>query len=108
MDLARLALLCAVLAATAVLADTSADADRLARAVTLYASFDEEVRADAGGGIRTFSTRFGDPRLKEQFTFEKGFSEKAFRIAKGKGIAGGALECVDVLPRNGRIFFPAK
>src|SRR5262249_26993368 len=38
----------------------------------------------------------------------KGFDGKVFRIAKGKGIHGGALEATDVLPRNGRIFFPAK
>src|SRR5262245_35713390 len=76
-------------------------------AVTLYASFDEEVKADAGGGVLTLSTRKGDLKKKD-FTFEKGFSDKAFRIAKGKGKSGGALECLDVLPDNGRIFFPAK
>src|SRR5207237_3596931 len=27
---------------------------------------------------------------------------------KDKGVHGGALEAVDVLPRNGRIYFPAK
>src|SRR5262245_39220909 len=76
-------------------------------AVTLYASFDEEVKADAGGGVLTLSTRKGDLKKKD-FTFEKGFSDKAFRIAKDKGKSGGALECLDVLPDNGRIFFPAK
>src|SRR5439155_250054 len=31
-----------------------------------------------------------------------------FTIAKDGGIHGGALEVKDVLPRNGRIFIPAK
>ena len=30
------------------------------------------------------------------------------KIAKDKGIAGGALEATDVLPKNGRMFFPVK
>ncbi len=78
------------------------------KAVTLYASFDDAVEADAGGGTLTLSTRFNHPKEKGQFLFEKGCNEKVFRIAKGKGIHGGALEAVDVLPNNGRIFFPAK
>ena len=42
------------------------------------------------------------------FDFEKGYPEKVFRVVPDRGISGGALECVDVLPRNGRIFYPAK
>jgi hypothetical protein len=83
------------------------DVGDLRKAVTLYASFDEEVRGDVGGGELAFSTRTGDPK-KGPFAFKKGFDNKAFRIARGKGIHGGALEVVDVLPNNGRIFFPAK
>jgi hypothetical protein len=82
--------------------------DRIRRAVTFYASFDETQSADFGGGELTASTRFNHPTEKGQFVFEKGFDAGVFRIAKGKGIHGGALEPVDVLPRNGRIFFPAK
>ena len=82
--------------------------DAIRAAVSLYASFDEEVKADAGGGVLTLSTRSNHETEKGKFVVEKGYSGKAFRIAKGKGIAGGALECVDVLPRNGRIFFPVK
>lgn len=91
-----------------VLAAAKDDAADLHKAVTLYASFDEEVKADAGGGGLTFSTRLNHPREKNQFIFREGFSGKAFRIAKGKGIAGGALDAVDVLPDNGRIYLPAK
>jgi hypothetical protein len=80
----------------------------LRKAVTLYACFDEQVRGDFGGGDLGLSTRSNHPTMKGQFIFEKGFDAKAFRIAKGKGIAGGALEVVDVLPNNGRIFFPMK
>ncbi len=31
-----------------------------------------------------------------------------FRITKDRGISGGALEVVDVLPNNGRVCFPAQ
>src|SRR5690348_1004691 len=100
---ARLAVLVALLglAAVAAGADTEADTGALLRAVTLYASFDEEVRADAGGGTLTLSTRYNHPTEKGKFVVKKGFPEKAFRIARGKGISGGALECLDVLPNNG-------
>jgi len=80
----------------------------LRRAVTFYASFDSEPRGDFGGGERTLSTRTNHKTEKGAFVVEKGFPEKAFRIAPGRGIAGGALEAVDVLPDNGRIFFPAR
>lgn len=78
--------------------------------VSFYASFDEAVRADVGAGERTLSTRFNHETQSGQFVFEKGFNEQVFRVARGKGVRGGdgALEAVDVLPRNGRIFFPAK
>ena len=85
----------------------AADAMELRKAVTLYASFDEEVRADVGGGGLAFSTRTGDPK-KGPFTFADGFDKKVFRIAKNKGKHSGALEVIDVLPNNGRIFFPMK
>jgi Concanavalin A-like lectin/glucanases superfamily len=78
------------------------------KAVTFYASFDTAVKGDFGGGELTLSTRSNHKTEKGAFVFEKGFPEKAFRMAPGKGISGGALEAVDVLPDNGRIFFPAK
>lgn len=82
--------------------------DALRQAVTLYASFDEAVKADLGGGERTLRTRSNDRSKPGQFVFEQGFDTKIFRIAKGKGIHGGALEVGDVLTNNGRIFFPAR
>ena len=87
-----------------------ADADEAAlrKAVTLYASFDESPRADFGGGDLTFSTRSNNPKEKGKFVIEKAFNSKVFRTAKGKGVVGGCLEAADVLPNNGRIFFPAK
>jgi hypothetical protein len=84
------------------------DPNAIRKAVTFYASFDDEVKGDVGGGQLTFDTRSNHPTEKGKFTVEKGFSDKAFRIAKGKGIAGGALEAFDVLPNNGRIFVPVK
>jgi hypothetical protein len=82
--------------------------DDLRKAVILYASFDEAAKADIAGGQTTLDTRFGPPGEFEKYVFEKGFNEKVFRIAKDGGISGGALEVVDVLPNNGRVFFPAK
>ncbi|MFM8272582.1 MAG: LamG-like jellyroll fold domain-containing protein [Gemmata sp.] len=85
-----------------------AEADSIRKAVTFYASFDDEVKGDFGKGQLTFDTRTNHPTEKGKYVVEKGFSDKAFRIAKNKGVAGGALEAVDVLSKNGRIFVPAK
>lgn len=84
------------------------DPEEITSAVTLYASFDEEVRADHGGGELTPDRRFDDPTGKGAYTVTKGVDPELFRIAKGKGISGGALEVVDLLPNRGRMFFPAK
>jgi formylglycine-generating enzyme required for sulfatase activity len=88
----------------------AADLDEagLRKAVTLYASFDESVKADVGGGDRTLWTRSTDDADKKKLIYEKGVDAKAFRIAKDRGVAGGCLEATDVLPRNGRIYFPAQ
>jgi hypothetical protein len=80
----------------------------LHKAVTLYASFDKAVRADFALGEKQLATRFNHETEAGQFVFEPGIDEKVFRIAAGQGIHGGALAPADVLPRNGRIFFPAK
>ena len=89
---------------------TAADADPKAirAAATFYASFDEAVAGDAGGGALVPSTRYAHPTEKGQFVVEKGYDAKALRIAKGKGVSGGALDAVALQPRNGRLFFPAK
>jgi len=92
----------------------TADEKDLRKAVTFYASFDESVKADFGGGQRGPDTRINRempkpaPGSAQLYDIEKGFDNKVFTIAKSKGIAGGALEAVDVLPKNGRIFYPAK
>ncbi len=85
-----------------------ADEASLLKAVTLYASFDEAVRADVGGGELTFSTRYNDPKDRTKYNIALGYPKRAFRVAAGKGVQGGALEAVDVLPNNGRIFLPAR
>jgi hypothetical protein len=100
---------CFALATLALLLGTSrADDNDIRKAVTFYASFDESLKADVGAGQLTPDTRFNHATEKGQYVVEKGFNEKVFTIAKTKGIAGGALETVDVLPKNGRIFYPAK
>lgn len=88
-------------------ASTAQDPGTLKKAVTFYASFDEGTKADLGGGELTLSTRFNDPNEKDKFIFKKGYDANVFRISKN-GIQGGALQPVDVLPDNGRVFFPAK
>lgn len=76
--------------------------------VVFYASFDETVKGDFGGGELTAGTRFNHETEKGRFVFEDGFDSRVFQIAAGEGIHGGALRANDVLPRNGRIYFPAK
>jgi formylglycine-generating enzyme required for sulfatase activity len=80
----------------------------LRKSLAFYASFDEEIRGDFGGGVLTPSTRRDNPDKPGEFIFTDGFDAKVFRIANDKGIRGGALEALDVLPHRGRIFFPAK
>ena len=87
--------------------DEMSERDKLQAAAMFYASFDEAAQGDFGEGIKQFSTRFNHESKAGEFVFEKGFDDKVFRIAPQKGIHGGALEVVDVLPRNGRIYFPA-
>ena len=52
------------------------------------------------GGALTFRTRYGEPG-KGPYTFEDGFPDKVFTIAKDKGIHGGALEV-----KEGRYVWP--
>jgi hypothetical protein len=80
----------------------------LRKAVTFYASFDEAPRGDFGAGGLELGTRTNSTREKGKFVFAKGYDANVFKVARGKGVAGGALECTDVLPNNGRVFFPAK
>lgn len=80
----------------------------LHKAVTFYASFDEAVRADVSGGKHAPATRFNHETAAGEFVFQPEIDATIFRIAANKGVRGGALEPTDVLPRNGRIFFPAK
>ena len=102
-----LGLLASLLALTATLCP-AADADEasLRKAVTLYASFDEAVRLDFGSGEPVPGTR--SVAADKKFVFDQGFDPKFFRIAKDKGISGGCLEAVDLPPRGGRLWFPAK
>lgn len=86
----------------------AADEADLHKAVTFYASFDEEVKADKAGGDPTPYTGIRPEPGKPKPAPLKGVDGKVFTIGKGKGIAGGCLEVLDVLPNNGRIFFPAK
>jgi hypothetical protein len=95
-------------ATTACAGPSSNGGSELHKAVTFYASFDTAVQGDFGGGELNPSTRSNHKTEKGAFVFEKGVPEKAFRIAPGKGVSGGALEVLDVLPDNGRIYFPAR
>jgi hypothetical protein len=98
----------AILVAPVAQGEEMKEAAAVREAVTFYASFDEAVAGDRGGGELKPGTRLDHPEQKGAFVFEPGFDAKVFRIAPGKGISGGALEVVDVLPRRGRVFFPAR
>lgn len=80
----------------------------LREAATFYASFDESVAGDFGRGGLQASTRSDHPTQQGAFVFEPGFDARVFRIAPGRGVSGAALEVLDVLPRRGRLFFPAQ
>jgi formylglycine-generating enzyme required for sulfatase activity len=88
----------------------AADVDEgaLRKAVALYASFDEAVKADFGGGDLTPWTRTTVDAEKKVYAYEKGYDDKALKIAKGKGISGGCLDAGELPVKNGRIYFPAK
>jgi len=84
-----------------------ADEDALKKAVSFYASFDEAIRADFGGGDLKVYTGFRpDPKKPRPAPIE-GADPKSFTIVE-KGIAGGCLQGIDGLPNNGRLFFQAK
>ncbi|MDA1055673.1 MAG: hypothetical protein O3C40_35205 [Planctomycetota bacterium] len=97
-----------LLTAFAVSARAGDDEPSLLKSVSFYASFDERLAGDLGGGDLSLSTRVNHETEKGTFVFTKGYNHEVFRVARNKGVHGGALEAVDVLPRNGRIFFPAQ
>jgi hypothetical protein len=82
-------------------------ADSILDSVSFYASFDEHLAGDFGGGSLSLSTRSDDPKNKGRYIVKSGYPKEAFRIVPS-GVHGGALEAVDVLPNRGRLFFPAK
>ena len=83
---------------------TCADENDIRQAVTFYASFDESRE----GRCRRRATHARHPlqprHLQGQYVVEKGIDAKVFTLARKKGIAGGALETVDVLPKNWHLF----
>jgi hypothetical protein len=91
-----------------LLATGRADEADVRKAVTFYASFDETVKGDVGGGDLNIGTRSPHPTEKGQFVFEKGIDATVLKIAKGKGVVGGAFEATDVVPKNGWMYFPVK
>ena len=85
----------------------AADPPDLLTDVIFYASFDKTLQADVSRGASGLRTRYDDPDAKGQYIFKDGFPANAFRQSK-HGVAGGALEAVNVLPKRGRIFYPAE
>lgn len=81
-------------------------AQRLKDSVGFYASFDEEPKGDLGTGDLTLWTRYDHETKPGEYVRVHDYEKKIFRIAAGKGVQGGALECLDVMPRRGRIYFP--
>lgn len=87
---------------------SASGSDPVLDSLVFYASFDREIAGDVGGGELKAGTRFDHETEKGQFVFEEGIAGDAFRIVPDAGIHGGALEAGDVLPRRGRLYFPAK
>jgi len=104
-----LALFCPLLSGPFVAGGEGEEASLL-KAVSFYASFDEAVKGDFGGGDLTVFTgvRPAQDPGKPAPAPRKGFDAKVFSISKNKGIAGGCLKASAVLPDNGRILFAAK
>ena len=98
----------ALLTTDLLLSTARAEEPDIRKAVTFYASFDEAVKGDFGGGDLNAGTRFPHPTEKGQFVFEKGIDATVLKVAKGKGVAGGAFEATDVVPKNGWMYFPMK
>jgi len=69
-------------------------------AVTLYASFDEQIAADIAGGQKTVRTRSDDPQNKGKYIIKPGYPEQACSISRDGGIAGGALKAAGALPKT--------
>lgn len=78
----------------------------LRAACTFYASFDRQAVGDFGAGDLSLWTRTDHPTEAGQFVREHKFDDQVFRIAQQGGVSGGCLDCRDVLPRRGRIYFP--
>ena len=99
----------AVYLATGLLVSSGlADDAAVRKSVTFYASFDEAISGDFGGGDLNAGTRVPHPTEKGRFVFEKGVDSAAMKIVRGKGVAGGALEASASLPKNGWLYFPVK
>ena len=89
-------------------APDAAETNLMRDSLTLYASFDETLDADLANGSNRLRTRYGALDNPGGFRFEDGYPQNVFRVAPEQGVHGGALEALDVLPENGRIFFPAQ
>lgn len=103
-----LASLVAVAGLTASVAPAAeADEEALKMSVTFYASFDSVIGADFGGGDQAIYTGVRPDPKKAKPEPIAGADPKSFVIAK-EGIAGGCLQGIDSLPKNGRLYFKAK
>lgn len=87
--------------------EPKSDVAKIRDAITLYASFDERVAADFGGGQLDPRTRSDDPDAKGKYIMHHGYPKSAFAIDPRGGISGGALRATDVLPNRGRLYYPA-
>src|SRR4029077_14218404 len=84
-ELLSVVIVCGIMMIAA--APAAAGDDALRKALMFKASFDETLKPDRGKG--TLSTRFNHEKEAGKYVFEKGFHANVFRIAKGKGVAGG-------------------
>ena len=83
-----------------------ADVEELRRAVTFYASFDSEPKADFGKGDLRLWTRADDPAEKGKKIIHQGYDAARIRVVPG-GISSGALEIRERTVDNAFILFKA-
>ncbi|MDA1018431.1 MAG: SUMF1/EgtB/PvdO family nonheme iron enzyme, partial [Planctomycetota bacterium] len=107
----RLSILTLALCATVTkvgFAATEDPFDGMRHAVTFYASFDENLKADYGDGSLNPRIRFDHAVNKGEYEYSDKVSGSVVQIDKQAGIVGGALHGLTAMPRRGRMFYSAK
>ena len=93
--------------AAAKTGDAADQSARLRSAITFYASFDQSTTGDFGQGDLSVWTRYDHPIERGKTTSERGADPGYVQVARQAAAGGGSLQFLDVIPRNGFLFFRA-